>query len=32
MIKKLKIYNEITGYAQIARRYFINNFYDGNLM
>lgn len=31
MIKKLKTYNEITGYAQIARRYFVNNFYDGML-
>jgi VIT1/CCC1 family predicted Fe2+/Mn2+ transporter len=28
---KLKIYNEITGYAKIARRYFVNNFYDGML-
>jgi predicted membrane protein (TIGR00267 family) len=31
MFKKLKTYNEITGYAQIARRYFVNNFYDGML-
>ena len=28
---KLKLYNKITNYAKIARRYFINNFYDGNL-
>lgn len=28
---KLKTYNEITGYAKIVRRYFINNFYDGIL-
>ncbi|MFX1394027.1 MAG: VIT1/CCC1 transporter family protein [Promethearchaeota archaeon] len=28
---KLKTYNEITGYAKIARRYFVNNFYDGML-
>ena len=28
MFKKLKMYNEITGYIEIARRYFINNFYD----
>ena len=28
---KLKTYNEITGYAKIARRYFVNNFYDGIL-
>ena len=31
MFKKLKLYNEITGYGEIARRYFINNFYDGML-
>ncbi len=31
MFKKLKIYNEITGYKEIARRYFIINFYDGVL-
>ena len=31
MLKKLKTYNEITGFAQIARRYFVNNFYDGML-
>ena len=31
MFKKLKTYNEITGFAQIARRYFVNNFYDGML-
>ncbi|MFX1339967.1 MAG: VIT1/CCC1 transporter family protein [Promethearchaeota archaeon] len=31
MIKKLKTYNEITNYSQIARRYFVNNFYDGML-
>lgn len=31
MLKKLKMYNEITGYMEIARRYFINNFYDGVL-
>ncbi len=28
---KLKTYNEITGFAATARRYFVNNFYDGNL-
>ena len=28
---KLKTYNEITGYTKIARRYFVNNFYDGIL-
>ena len=27
----LKIYNDITHYSEIARRYFINNFYDGAL-
>lgn len=31
MIKNLKAYNEITHYVVIARRYFINNFYDGML-
>lgn len=31
MFKKLKIYNEITNYSEIARRYFVNNFYDGML-
>ena len=30
-MEKLKIYNEITGYTKIARRYFVNNFYDGML-
>ncbi|MFW6311324.1 MAG: hypothetical protein ACOC1K_03720, partial [Nanoarchaeota archaeon] len=29
--KRLKLYNKITDYTTIARRYFINNFYDGNL-
>ena len=29
--EKMKTYNEITGYTATARRYFINNFYDGNL-
>lgn len=27
----LKIYNDITHFSEIARRYFINNFYDGAL-
>ncbi|MHA2037228.1 MAG: VIT1/CCC1 transporter family protein [Promethearchaeota archaeon] len=31
MFKKLKIYNEITHFSLIARRYFVNNFYDGML-
>ena len=31
MFEKLKTYNEITDYLEIARRYFINNFYDGML-
>lgn len=31
MYKKLKIYNKITYFGLIARRYFINNFYDGML-
>ncbi|MFX1457140.1 MAG: VIT1/CCC1 transporter family protein [Promethearchaeota archaeon] len=31
MFKKLKIYNEITHFTLIARRYFVNNFYDGML-
>ncbi|MHA1272651.1 MAG: VIT1/CCC1 transporter family protein [Promethearchaeota archaeon] len=31
MIRKLKTYNEITEYGKIARRYFVNNFYDGML-
>ena len=29
--EKMKTYNEITNYGATARRYFINNFYDGNL-
>ncbi|MHA1489623.1 MAG: VIT1/CCC1 transporter family protein [Promethearchaeota archaeon] len=29
--EKLHIYNEITNFTGIARRYFINNFYDGML-
>lgn len=29
--KRIKIYNEITDFSLIARRYFINNFYDGAL-
>ncbi len=29
--EKIKTYNEITGFGSTARRYFINNFYDGNL-
>ncbi len=28
---KYKEYNNITGYTQICRRYFVNNFYDGML-
>ena len=28
---RFKEYNKITGYAKIARRYFVNNFYDGML-
>ena len=31
MFKKLKTYNDITGYLEIVRRYFVNNFYDGML-
>jgi predicted membrane protein (TIGR00267 family) len=31
MLKKLKTYNEITNFSEIARRYFVNNFYDGML-
>jgi len=31
MIEKLKIYNKITQFSFIARRYFVNNFYDGML-
>ncbi|MHA2007818.1 MAG: VIT1/CCC1 transporter family protein [Promethearchaeota archaeon] len=31
MLTKLKLYNEITHFSLIARRYFINNFYDGML-
>ena len=31
MLKKLKLYNQITHFSLIARRYFINNFYDGML-
>lgn len=29
--QKLKLYNKITDYKKIARRYFVNNFYDGML-
>jgi VIT1/CCC1 family predicted Fe2+/Mn2+ transporter len=28
---QIKVYNEITNFIEIARRYFINNFYDGAL-
>ncbi|MFW9865421.1 MAG: VIT1/CCC1 transporter family protein [Candidatus Thorarchaeota archaeon] len=31
MLKQLKIYNQITHFSLIARRYFVNNFYDGML-
>jgi len=31
MIKKIKTYAQITDFGSIARRYFINNFYDGML-
>ncbi|MHA1471888.1 MAG: VIT1/CCC1 transporter family protein [Promethearchaeota archaeon] len=31
MIEKLKTYADITEYLPIARRYFVNNFYDGML-
>lgn len=31
IISKIKIYNDITNFSEIARRYFINNFYDGAL-
>ncbi len=31
MLKNLKIYNEITHFGLIARRYFVNNFNDGML-
>ncbi len=31
MIKKIKIYNEISHFSLIARRYAVNNFYDGML-
>ena len=31
MIKKIKTYAEITDFESIARRYFVNNFYDGML-
>ena len=31
MIEKVKTYAEITDFLSIARRYFINNFYDGML-
>ncbi len=31
MIKKIKTYAKITDFGSIARRYFINNFYDGML-
>jgi len=29
--EKIKTYNEITNFTATARRYFVNNFYDGNL-
>jgi predicted membrane protein (TIGR00267 family) len=29
--EKMKTYNEITNFSATARRYFVNNFYDGNL-
>ncbi len=31
MIKKFKTYAKITDFGSIARRYFVNNFYDGML-
>ncbi len=31
MIKKIKTYSKITDFGSIARRYFVNNFYDGML-
>ena len=31
LTEKLRIYNKITNFTGIARRYFINNFYDGML-
>jgi len=31
MIKKIKTYSKITDFESIARRYFVNNFYDGML-
>ena len=31
MIKKVKTYAKITDFESIARRYFVNNFYDGML-
>ena len=31
MIEKLKTYSDITDFFSIARRYFVNNFYDGML-
>ena len=31
MIKKIKTYAKITDFESIARRYFVNNFYDGML-
>ncbi|TKJ26922.1 MAG: hypothetical protein CEE42_03640 [Promethearchaeota archaeon Loki_b31] len=31
MIKKIKTYAKITDFGSIARRYFVNNFYDGML-
>jgi len=31
MIEKFKTYSKITDFASIARRYFVNNFYDGML-
>lgn len=31
MIEKVRTYNDITDFLSIARRYFVNNFYDGML-
>jgi len=31
MIEKIRTYNDITDFLSIARRYFVNNFYDGML-
>ena len=31
MIEKVRTYNDITDFFSIARRYFVNNFYDGML-